>query len=219
MKKVGRLIVLEGPDGVGKTTIALALNTYFRSQNIPTEYLAFPGKKQGTLGNLVYDIHHNLQRYGINKIAAASLQLLHISAHIDEIENRILPILNAGHHLILDRYWWSTWVYGMVSGVDAIALRKMIDIELSVWGAVQPSCAVLIDRQKPFRGDELVRHWKKIRSAYHRLLNQETNNYPVEIVRNDKRLNDAVQEVLEILDKHGIAYVTPKSLRGKRKPN
>ena len=204
MKKAGKLIVLEGPDGVGKTTIALALKTYFRSQNVPVEYMAFSGKKQGTLGNLVYDIHHNVQSYRINKIAAASLQLLHVAAHIDEIENRIRPILKAGYQLILDRYWWSTWVYGMVSGVDSMALRKMIDIELSIWGAIQPSCAVLIDRQSSFRGDELRHHWNKIRSAYHQLLSQEMDNYPTEIIKNDKLLDDTVQEVLKILDKHGV---------------
>ena len=204
MTNAGKFIILEGPDGVGKTTIALALNEYFQSHNITSDYMAFPGKEAGTLGCLVYDIHHNLQKYGVNSINNASLQLLHVAAHIDEIENRIRPALKAGHYLILDRYWWSTWVYGIVFGADQTVLRKMIELELSAWGDLHPSCAILVNRKQSFRGNEFGDSWGKIQNAYFQLLAEEKDNYPTAIIENEKRFEDVISETLKVLAHHGI---------------
>lgn len=205
MPNTGKLIILEGPDGVGKTTIAQALNNYFQARNISSDYMAFPGKKEGTLGYLVYDIHHNLQKYGVNEINSASLQLLHVAAHIDEIENRIRPVITAGHYLILDRYWWSTWVYGIVFGADKTVLRKMIELELSAWGDLRPSCAVLVNRKESFRGNEFGDNWIKIQNMYAQLVDDERGNYPIAIVKNEGKLEDAVLETIKILANHGIS--------------
>lgn len=205
MINTGKLIILEGPDGVGKTSIAHAINNHLQAHNIASDYMAFPGKEAGTLGSLVYDIHHNSQKYGINKINSASLQLLHVAAHIDEIENRIRPVLQAGRHLVLDRYWWSTWVYGSVFGVDKVMLRKMIELELSAWGDLLPDCVILVNRKESFRGNELGDNWGKIRDTYFQLLADEKDKYPTAIIENEKKFDDAVSETLRIVAQHGIS--------------
>src|SRR5687767_12007738 len=116
-KEYGRLFVLEGPDGAGKTILAKALVEQLNSRGTLYEYAAFPGIQEGTLGNMVYDLHHEPERYGITSIHPLSLQTLHIAAHIDAIEQRILPALRSGQSMVLDRFWWSTWVYGLAAGV------------------------------------------------------------------------------------------------------
>ena len=55
----GRLIVFEGPDGVGKSTLAEQLTVHLREAGVPCEHLAFPGRQPGSLGHLVYDLHHD----------------------------------------------------------------------------------------------------------------------------------------------------------------
>ncbi len=107
MARRGNLFVFEGPDGVGKTTLAQALADHLGAENLPHKLLAFPGREAGSLGHHVYQIHHQPQTYQIERIHPASLQVLHLAAHIDAIEQHIRPVLETGRHIILDRFWWS----------------------------------------------------------------------------------------------------------------
>ena len=114
----GHLIVFEGPDGVGKTTLARLLTRELEHRGCHCLYKSFPGQEEGSLGRLVYDIHHHPHKFGIEQMSPTSLQMLHIAAHVDAIERDIKPSLQRGHHIILDRYWWSTLAYGIVGGSD-----------------------------------------------------------------------------------------------------
>ena len=100
----GKLIVLEGPDGVGKSTLSCALHRKLSQSSLTCEYLTFPGKETGTIGRLVYDLHHEPEKFGLVSLTAASLQTLHIAAHLDVIEQRIRPAINNGKWVILDRF-------------------------------------------------------------------------------------------------------------------
>ena len=110
MSKRGKLFVLEGPDGVGKSTLAHTLTEYLNAKGIPCDYFAFPGREAGTLGRHIYDFHHNPIQFGVKLVNPASVQVLHIAAHLDTIERNILPTLEKGRSIVLDRFWWSTWV-------------------------------------------------------------------------------------------------------------
>ena len=55
----GRLIVFEGADKVGKTTLIEEFTSRLRESGVSSDHLAFPGKQPGTLGRLVYDLHHD----------------------------------------------------------------------------------------------------------------------------------------------------------------
>jgi thymidylate kinase len=140
------LIVFEGADGAGKTTLIQAILDCLRGAGIKVERFAFPGAEAGTIGRLVYDIHHQPASFGIGAITPVSLQTLHVAAHADAIQTRIVPALRSGACVLLDRFWWSTWVYGVVAGVPVRILRPLIDFERTVWGATRPEIIIHLVR-------------------------------------------------------------------------
>lgn len=80
--KIGKLLVFEGGDGIGKSHLANELVRYLENTGIRVRSLSFPGKREGSLGNLVYSIHHRPVDFGVSKMTALALQALHIAAHL-----------------------------------------------------------------------------------------------------------------------------------------
>lgn len=126
--------VFEGIDNVGKTTIIQALKQQIQEA---TDYrcvdIAFPGNEPRTLGNLVYHIHHHQEQYFNVPISETSLQLLHIASHIDLIQRQLIPLSNSKCIVLLDRFWWSTYVYGLAGGVEENIIQSIIAPELLYW--------------------------------------------------------------------------------------
>lgn len=196
----GRLVVFEGPDGVGKTTLANALVEELTRRGVRGEYFSFPGRDLGTLGHLVYEVHHEPGKFGIDHMEPASLQVLHIAAHLDAIARRILPALEAGRSVILDRFWWSTVVYGIVGGVDRGILDAMIDLELKGWGEAAPDVAFLVTRRSPLRVEGPDERWRRLCDAYGELARKQARRYPVEMIANEGPLDEALEQVLWALE-------------------
>lgn len=194
----GGLIVLEGSDGTGKTSLCenLATRLQLTRDNVILE--SFPGRNAGTLGNTVYDIHRDARSFGITGIDPSALQCLHIAAHIDAITTRILPAVSSGSLVILDRYWWSTFVYGIVAGANRAVISKLIEAEALAWDWLKPSVLFLIDRDTPLR-DEPLHLWQRHRSEYIALADLEAEKHPVHVIRNNTSENEAVDRIIALL--------------------
>jgi len=173
----GRLIVFEGVDASGKTTLCNELFEFLRREHKTVRLCHFPGKQEGTLGELVYRLHHlHSSEFGVPTIDPCSLQLLHIAAHVDTIESEIKPALSRGQWVILDRFWWSTYVYGLDNGVQESMLRFMINVEIQAWGTIRPDIIFLVDSEVPLRDDvSNSLAWNRKRQAYNQLAEEEAN--------------------------------------------
>ena len=190
---MGSFFVFEGADGVGKSTLSRRVN-----DQLGFRRFSFPGRKAGTLGHVVYDIHHNPANYDIDNINDVSLQVLHVAAHIDLIESRIRPVLAQGQGVVLDRFWWSTLIYGRHNGVDEESLRAMIELEKLHWQDTLPDVVFLIDRPEPF--GEKPDNWDRLRSRYSRFATEEDHPYSIEIVKNTSSVAEAVDGVLDTIE-------------------
>jgi len=193
----GGLIVLEGSDGTGKSSLCEKLATRLQAMRGKVVIESFPGKTAGTLGSVVYDIHHNARDFGIVGIDPTALQCLHIAAHLDAITTRILPAVNSGSLVILDRFWWSTFVYGVVGGANSAVIAKLIEAEVLAWDWLKPSALFLIDREAPLR-EEPVQRWQRYRSEYIALAGEEAN-YPVHVISNNASESVTLDQIVEVL--------------------
>lgn len=194
----GKLFVIEGPDGVGKTTISKNIISILRRKKIPILRLSFPGNIKYTLGSFVYDLHHNLHKNLIKKVTPSALQALHIAAHIDYIESRIIPELKKGTNIILDRYWWSTLIYGQVAGINEDILFNMIKLEESVWGNVKPACIFYIAANHPFN-EQNNPDWNSIKERYESFINSPNNKNRTFTITNTD-LDNSVKTISEICE-------------------
>lgn len=199
IQSLGRLFVFEGSDGVGKTTVAEKVSEKLKKKGNDVLLLSFPGREPNTLGQLVYEIHHNAQLYGVDYVSPTSLQTLHIAAHIDCIEHRILPALFNKKTVILDRYWWSTVAYGIASGIPRNVLDAMVVLEKTAWNNIKPDKLFLITCQEPFRIELSNRQWSKVCSVYETLTKEENDSYPVDIIENNKPLKEIVDSIVSVI--------------------
>jgi dTMP kinase len=101
----GRLIVLEGPEGAGKTTQLLRLEGWLRDAGVPFSGFREPG---GTaLGNDIRRLLLEADR----EISARAEALLFMASRAQLMEREIRPALAEGRLVLLDRFFLSTYAY------------------------------------------------------------------------------------------------------------
>lgn len=184
--------VFEGIDNVGKTSIIHALKQQIQEA---TDYrcvdIAFPGNEPRTLGNLVYNIHHHQEQYFNVPINETSLQLLHIASHIDLIQRQLMPLSNSRCIVLLDRFWWSTYVYGLAGGVEENIIQSIIAPELLYWKDIDIKKIFLIERSERQKDYELSKE-SNIIDEYRKLAKKELK---CERLDNNESLVEVVNRV------------------------
>ena len=192
---MSKLIVFEGNDRVGKTTLSLQLAK--RLSSVSVKVFSSPGKeREGSLGQFVYALQDGQISIIDEKIPSISLQLLHVASHICNFENAIIPWLNNGDIAILDRWWWSTIAYGTASGIDKKILFSIIQPEITLIESTIES-AVIIYLTRDFDSGHSKEYDRLLLSEYDELV--EKSKYPVIRVKNNGQETDIVID--EIIQK------------------
>ncbi|MFA6965254.1 dTMP kinase [Bosea sp. (in: a-proteobacteria)] len=197
--RIGRLIVLEGLNEVGKTTVSHALARLLNERGGTSEVQAFPGRSPGSLGHHIYRLHHAPLKFGIEEISPTALQALHVAAHLDAIERAILPKLVSGVDVILDRYWWSTMTYGIATGVSEHLLESLIATELIAWHGQQPAIVVVLERKVAIPQRERVDFFNTLREQYRKLVCAADRHHPAYIIDNDGTVEQTTTKIASLL--------------------
>lgn len=186
------IYVFEGIDNVGKSTIIQKLKEKMdESKKLDCVNMAFPGNEPRSLGNLVYDIHHHQEKYFDCSLSEISLQLLHVASHIDLIQRRLLKMNNSQNIVLLDRFWWSTYVYGLAGELEKDTIRAIIAPELKYWKQLNIKKIFLIERENRER-DYGIEKDKRIVNIYRELANEESNCV---ILNNDGSIEKVVNKI------------------------
>ena len=197
MSFTGWIFVLEGPDGVGKSTIANEVHRRLTDQKIESKVVNFPGKSHLGLGKLIYDIHHNLNKYGLEGTNTLALQSLHVAAHVDLLQRVIIPAIEKGVIVILDRSWWSAIVYGEVAGVNPDFLWQITEIERTLL-ADKPVHHFLLTAKSSYRKlDQDNISFELLTVSYARLAKkQDENLQSVTIIKNEGTIENVVSSII-----------------------
>lgn len=183
---------------MGKSTLANMITKSIDATGKRCFCFPFPGKAKGSLGKLVYDLHHSPTKFHVKSMDQTSLQIMHVAAHIDLIESRIKPLIRSGATVILDRFWWSTFVYGTTLGARRDSLKALINLEKLHWSDLEPSMILLVARSNPI-GVAKDGHWKRLALEYRSLAKKEKTHYPVHILNNDSNLGRTYKRLQTML--------------------
>jgi dTMP kinase len=192
----GKLFVFEGPDDVGKTTLAGMLSDFLSNKGEINQVLSFPGREPETISELIYRLYHDPMTLGVRTISPLTMQVMVTAAHIEVIEARVKPLILNGTHVILDRFWWSTWVYSTLQGVSEKARDLMIELELQSWAEIEPDFIFLIARGEPLLPQPPSHRWPEIVKLYKELHDVQKSRAKIELLTNDGSLSDTFDAVV-----------------------
>jgi dTMP kinase len=133
----GRFLVLDGPDGSGKSTQIARLAARLRERGEAVLVLREPGATP--MGEAIRDLllHADVD------ITPLAEMLLYQAARAHLVETVIRPALAQGQTVLLDRYWTSTAAYqGYGLGLDPDEIRRVSAVAT---GNLEPDRLILLD--------------------------------------------------------------------------
>ncbi len=148
----GKLIVVEGSDGSGRSTQMELLKNYLEGKGHATVDV---GLRRSTL------VSEELQeaKQG-NVLGEITRSLFYATDFADQLENRIIPALKAGFIGLADRYIYTLMARDIVRGADRDWVRSLYGIalvpDLVIYLRVSP--AQLVERN--FRKNATLDYWE-----------------------------------------------------------
>ncbi|MCC6860143.1 MAG: hypothetical protein IT158_16370 [Bryobacterales bacterium] len=114
----GKLIVIEGPDAVGRSTQIARLRGWLQQKGhavmdtgMARSALAAKGIRQAKQGNT---------------LGPLTMTLFYTTDFADQLENQIIPALRAGFVVLTDRYFFSIMARGTARGADPKWIEQVV---------------------------------------------------------------------------------------------
>lgn len=173
----GRFITLEGIEGAGKSTLALALRDALHAKGVAVELTREPG---GTL--LSERLRDLVLTRGEERVSSEAETLIMFASRAVHLDNLVRPALERGTWVICDRFTDATRAYqGGGRGVSTALIEQLAQ---TVHAGLEPDLTLLLDlpveeglrraaRRRADRGDhtdrfesETVAFFARVRERY-----------------------------------------------------
>jgi len=133
----GKFIVLDGPDGCGKTVQLELLSAYLKNEGLPVVQTNDPGGTK--IGNQI----SRLLKYDAQGFMDVHTELmLFMASRAQLVAEVITPALETGKTVLCDRFISSTCAY---QGSSGYPIEKIIELARFAVGDIWPNLTIIID--------------------------------------------------------------------------
>lgn len=199
MAERGRMIVLDGVDGCGKTTQAGLLTEVLRGRGLEVATVRDPG---GTV--LGERIRHILLNPASGDISAKAEVLLYMASRAELCARIIQPALRAGKVVVADRFYSASVAYqGVARGVG---VKPVLALARFACAGLRPSLTLILDMDPMDAmrraGQKAVDRIESRSIAYHRRVREgfrqlaEAGAEPVRIISADGTVEEVHARIM-----------------------
>lgn len=164
----GKLIIVEGVDGSGKSTQIRLLEKWLKYAGVPVYFTEWNSSET------VKEITSKGKKKGL--LTPITFSLLHATDFADRYERHILPLLHAGYVVLADRYIYTAFARDVVRGCHPRWVRQMYDF------AVRPDIAFYFRVPVDVAFDRIVNNRPKLK-YYEAGMDLNLSNDPYESYR------------------------------------
>jgi dTMP kinase len=136
-KLCGKFIVLDGPDGSGKTTVQQMAAEQLAAASLPVTLCKDPGGT--TVGDRIRGV---LLDHDLTTMTVQCETLLFMASRAQLVREVIRPALEAGHVVLCDRFVSSTCAYQVAAGDD---FATIIELAKYAVGKTWPDLTLILD--------------------------------------------------------------------------
>jgi dTMP kinase len=148
----GKLVVIEGPDGSGRSTQVTLLKEWLECAGFAVETMGL--RRSDLLSrNIDVALAHNV-------VTRLTLALMYATDFYDQLERRLLPAMRAGFIVLADRYYFSLMARAAVRGIDRAFIEGIYEhaIRPDLVFRLRVSPEVAFDRE--FRKSQVISYWE-----------------------------------------------------------
>ncbi|MGI0006000.1 MAG: dTMP kinase [Nitrososphaera sp.] len=164
----GKLIIVEGVDGSGKSTQIRLLEKWLKHLGVPVFFTAWNSSET------VKEITSKGKKKGL--LTPTTFSLLHATDFADRYERHIFPLLHAGYVVLADRYVYTAFARDVVRGCHPRWVRNMYDF------AVRPDISFYFKVPVDVAFDRIVKGRPKLK-YYEAGMDMNLSNDPYESYR------------------------------------
>lgn len=186
----GKLIIVEGVDGSGKSTQVRLLEKWLRYRGIPVFFTEWNSSEQ------VKDIISKGKKK--NLLTPTTFSLLHATDFAARYERNIYPLLRSGYVVLADRYIYTAFARDVVRGCDPQWVRHIYGL------AVKPDIAFYFRVPVDVSFDRIVKNRPRLK-YYEAGMDLGLSNDPYESYRIFQ--GRIIDEYESMVEKEGLTVI------------